>query len=418
MSDENIEVSASIKRKYTPRRQSWGRLRKLPSGRYQASYVGPDGMTYPAPMTYREKGDAQAWLSGNRTDIERGKWRSPKAVQAELFGEYATAYLEQGLGREGKPFSPKTKETYAWYVDVPLAEFKETQLTAITPALVRTWHAKRMQKTPTSAAREATFMHAVFQRAIRDEIVTRYPVAPELRKTKTGRKNRIPSLNELALLLEWFDEHSPRLTAWVWIAAYGTLRKSEVRALRRQDLVKVEHPDDEAQTYYEVHVTRQAYRVGKVWHVREPKSEAGSRIAALPPALTPILDKHLTKHVERFKRSLLFPAQGPSEYLDDSSFYRPWRKALEHAGVAGGDVSVRLHDLRGLALTMYAQTSATQREIQARGGHSTILAAARYQHTTGRDALLASQLPMPPAEPERPASLDAKRRQKEAKISH
>ena len=33
-------------------RASWGKVRKLPSGRYQASYVGPDGQRYPGPMTY------------------------------------------------------------------------------------------------------------------------------------------------------------------------------------------------------------------------------------------------------------------------------------------------------------------------------------------------------------------------------
>lgn len=403
-------------RRYTRRRESWGAKRKLPSGRYQASYLGPDGERYTGPQTFDTLGDARAWLNSVKRKIDAGKWKNPRALAAERFGEYATAYVVQGLGREGKPFSPKTRRTYEWYLEVPLQAFKEERLNSITPAMVRAWHAARMKNTPTSAAREASFMHAVFERAVRDDLVEKNPVDPELRKTKTGVKNRIPTLDELALMLEWFAEHKPQLAAWLWLAAYGTLRKSEVRALRRQDLVKVTpDPGDIAQDYYEVHVTRQAYRVGDTWYVGEPKSEAGQRVAALPPALTPILDAHLVERTGRFKNALLFPAEGQGDFLDDSSFYRPWAKARAYAGLHKGDATVRLHDLRGLALTLYAQTSATQREIQARGGHSTIAAAARYQHTTGRDAMLAAQLPMPPSTPRRPASLDAARARRQEK---
>lgn len=44
---------------------------------------------------------------------------------------------------------------------------------------------------------------------------------------------------------------------------------------------------------------------------------------------------------------------------------------------------------------MYDKTGATVRELPARGDHSTLAAAALYQHTTGRDAALAAMLPAP-----------------------
>ena len=50
------------------RREAWGRLRKLPSKRWQARYTGPDGTLYSArtdddrPLTFLTKGDARAWL--------------------------------------------------------------------------------------------------------------------------------------------------------------------------------------------------------------------------------------------------------------------------------------------------------------------------------------------------------------------
>lgn len=37
---------------------SFGNVRKLPSGRFQARYTGPDGATYTGHTTFDTKGDA------------------------------------------------------------------------------------------------------------------------------------------------------------------------------------------------------------------------------------------------------------------------------------------------------------------------------------------------------------------------
>ncbi|MFF8604678.1 hypothetical protein ACF06X_01945 [Streptomyces sp. NPDC015346] len=37
------------------KKRSFGRVRKLPSGRYQARYPAPDGIDRPAPHTFRTK---------------------------------------------------------------------------------------------------------------------------------------------------------------------------------------------------------------------------------------------------------------------------------------------------------------------------------------------------------------------------
>ena len=41
----------------------FGNIRRLPSGRYQASYLGPDGQRRYAPETCERKGDADKALS-------------------------------------------------------------------------------------------------------------------------------------------------------------------------------------------------------------------------------------------------------------------------------------------------------------------------------------------------------------------
>jgi hypothetical protein len=44
-------------------RRGFGYLRKLPSGRYQASYVGPDQARHSAPATFAAKIDGEGWLA-------------------------------------------------------------------------------------------------------------------------------------------------------------------------------------------------------------------------------------------------------------------------------------------------------------------------------------------------------------------
>jgi hypothetical protein len=44
-------------------RARFGNIRRLPSGRYQARYVGPDGITHKAHTTFDTIGDAEAWLA-------------------------------------------------------------------------------------------------------------------------------------------------------------------------------------------------------------------------------------------------------------------------------------------------------------------------------------------------------------------
>ena len=43
--------------------RSFGSLRRLPSGRWQARYRGPDGLLVTAPSTFVRKTDGARWLA-------------------------------------------------------------------------------------------------------------------------------------------------------------------------------------------------------------------------------------------------------------------------------------------------------------------------------------------------------------------
>lgn len=392
------------------RRETFGQIDKLPSGRYRARYVGPDGERHAAPATFDTLTDARAYLRNRQNEIARGDWISPaerkrqaeeaaRRAPAERFATYATVYVEQRAGRTGKPLRPKTRAGYLGYITHGLARFADVSVKDITASDVRAWHSERARQGETAAGNEARFMRSVMNLAIDDGIIDRNPVPANLTRSRSGVTHRPPTTDELAAML---DEIPARFRLAVILAAFGGLRLSEWRALRRRDVATV---DGRAI----VDVSRSAqYIRGEGWHVGPPKSTEGARVVPLPPWAAAEAEQHLSAHVGAFPDSLLFPASGASEYLHDSEWNRAWNVARDAAKVrepvldetdkpTGRYVAVvREHDLRAYAGTALAQSGATLRDVMRFLGHASMDAAMVYQHTaTDRLATLTEQLAMP-----------------------
>ncbi|MCL2515293.1 MAG: site-specific integrase [Microbacteriaceae bacterium] len=384
----------ATKRKPRAKRESWGSIRELPSGRLQARY-SVDGKTFTAPHTFDAYEDARAYLAAVRTDITRGMWRSPdqlaaeaaeneKRAAAERFGLYAETWIAQRVTSKAKPLRPKTAAEYRRQLTRGLAIFADDRLTAITPARVRAWHADRMKIGPTAAGAEARLLRAVMGTAVHDGILSQNPVPTELTRTETGIAHRPPTLAELGIVLDTIE---PFYRLAIVLSAYAGLRLSELRALRRSDL-----------TIHEgrvlVRVERAAQYIAKEgWHVGPPKSAEGERTVPLPAALTGDVERHLAEFVGDFAASLIFAPSGLSKYVHDRQFNDAWNVARDAAGIRG---KVRLHDLRGFAGTTFAQGGATLRETMAFLGHSTTDAAMRYQYAAAdRLSDLADRMPLP-----------------------
>ena len=78
----------------TPAKRSrFGNVRRLPSGRWQARYVGPDRLTHTAPVTFDAKGDALTYLSTVRADIVRNTWKPASTDAPITFSEFAESWL-------------------------------------------------------------------------------------------------------------------------------------------------------------------------------------------------------------------------------------------------------------------------------------------------------------------------------------
>ncbi|WP_399454514.1 hypothetical protein [Streptomyces sp. WAC06273] len=92
------------------RRRRFCAVRQYRSGRWTASYLGPDGERMHADETFATRKDAEIWLSQVEADLSRGDWRAPDAG-AVNFRVYAEKWVEgTGAGRSDRGSVPAPAE--------------------------------------------------------------------------------------------------------------------------------------------------------------------------------------------------------------------------------------------------------------------------------------------------------------------
>ncbi len=355
-------------------KRTFGSVDRLPSGRYRARYLGPDGRRH--AKVFDAKADAWAWLATQQTDLLRKSWRAPNA-NSRTVGEYADDYLARNDLRES------TRVLYAglWrhhlaapWCNVPVDE--------VTPAAVRSWHARAGRTTgPTALAQSYRLLRAILSVAVTDEAIASNPCrlrgAGTPKATRPSRALTAPEALQLAEQLGR-DRRTARYRALLLVLAFGGLRFGEATALRRSDVLSGGR----------LRVERSVRRVGGRWVVGEPKTQAGHRTVALPAAVAAVLEEHLEKHVSVSPDALLF-ATSTGGYLARSNWNATFRRAADAIGLP----AVRPHELRHTGATLAAATGATTKELMRRLGHSSPAAALLYQHAADdRDADIARAL--------------------------
>ncbi|WP_079112838.1 tyrosine-type recombinase/integrase [Microbacterium foliorum] len=375
------------------RRESFGAIRQRSSGRYQASYVGPDGERHNAPQTFDGITDARGWLAVQQARILDGTWSEFDTARAEMsgkgkaltFGTYAEDWVSTRTNRHGDHLRPRTVAEYRRLLAGSLRPFTDSRLTAITPDQVRSWYSALIAAgTKTQAARAYELLKSILSTAVADGRIKVNPC--QIRgaaSASTGKKTEPPTPSELQAILNTI---TPRFKAAVVLAAWTGVRYGELTELRRRD---VEFVNDEGSASIVVNVSRGVTHVtGQGFIVGQTKSEAGVRSIVLPPHVNDIVANHLNEFVGRSADSLLFPSADGSGHLAQSAFWKHWNPAR----TAAGRQDMPWHALRHYGATRAALAGATLKELQSRLGHSTVAAAMRYQHTAGRDEELARRM--------------------------
>lgn len=371
-------------------RRGFGSIRRLPSGRYQASFVTPTGLRALAPMTFGAKVDAEGYLSRIRREIDLGTWAgSASPLDAKIqFGDFAIRHISLQNTHLGKPLKPSTRELYGKLLTGPLLTFLDKPLNAITKTSVDDWW---IQVTATgkrsSSAKAYKLLSAVLKRACDDELIHSNPCAVRGAQTAvTGRVVYCPKPNQVAALARAI---SPAYSVMVLLMAYGGLRFGEVTELRVGDLSKNSSSKGD---YYTISITRAVTYVGKKFIVGTPKSAASVREVPLTSALTVRISEFLSERASG-KNTLLFPAPTRDDnHLRNDVFAKKFSQAKRIAEIT--DLGFTPHSLRHFGGTYFATAGGNLVELKEWLGDSSTVAAQRYLHSTGRGAAIAQAMPI------------------------
>ncbi|MDR2930623.1 MAG: site-specific integrase [Propionibacteriaceae bacterium] len=372
----------------TQQRRSFGKIRQLPSKRFQASFIGPDAIRYAASTTYTRKADAERWLADEQRRMEyaeAGEWVAPMdraQVKAKLqdyltVGEYAATWLA------AEDIRPSTRTLYERLIRLRINPgIGHQRLDRIDRSIVARWWAS----TPKTRADHQAYslLHAIMGAAIDEGLAKQNPCTIK----GAGKPSREKSLDPPtpAQVQAIADAMPPKWRIGVLLAAWCGLRSGEVRELRRKDI------DLEK---CRLRVDRAVSRAGSELVIGEPKTDAGRRVVPIPASLLPALEAHLALCVAAGPESLLISSPEGGT-VHDGRWNRAFRSAAIRAlapedewekvrGKVGRpalpdwDPGITFHDLRHVALTNAGIAGATLRELQALAGHTTPGMAMRYQ---------------------------------------
>lgn len=352
-------------------RRNFGSVRKLPSGRWQASYYH-EGKRHTAPGTFATKTGATGWLAEVQADIRRGAWSDPTA--SVTVAQYARSWLKARTD-----LRPTSRSKYTSLLEGHiLPAFGAVPLRHLSSVAVRSWWAQLSQRYPVAATDAYRLLAALCRSATEDRIIPLSPCNVKGASAVRHSDRPVATVAEVQAAVEHVPE---RFRAAVLLAAWCQLRRGEVLGLQREDV-------DLDRCEITVRRTVLAESAVDSIYIAPPKTAAGRRTITVPPHVVPALRHHLATHVAADPGAWLF-TRPTGEVLAARTLDDLWKRARNVIGRP----DLRLHDLRHSGLTWAAAAGATTAELMYRAGHASPTVALHYQHATReRDRSLAEAL--------------------------
>ena len=353
------------------RRRRFGAIRRLPSGRYQARYPGPDGVVRPADDTFATKTEAEEWLTVKEAELLEGEWIDPDA-SAILVTDYGSTWIDE------RDLRPKTILIYRGLLRNQIApHFVNVTIAEVTLARVRRWRTKLLNSgaSKVTAAKAYRLLRAIFNTALDDGLIRRNPCRIKGADREDSPERPVLTVAQVYALA---DAVGLRYRPLILLAAFTSLRWAELAALTPADI------DLDART---VRVTRQLYYHGPGYSFAPPKSRAGVRVVSFPELIVPDIRDHLAWVPD--SSPLVFTSSTGTPLRHSNFRRRAWLPALAAVGLEG----IHLHDLRHTGNQLTANAGANLKELMARMGHDSERAALIYLHSSAeRQRALADEV--------------------------
>jgi integrase len=355
-------------------RRRFGRVRRLPSGRWQARYKGPDGIDRAAPNTFATKTDAEVWLTRQEAEILDGDWLDPDAGNV-LLADFGASWIA-----ERPNLRPKTAQTYEGLLRIHIVPaLGGIKVAHIKERTIRRWRTSLLDSGvgPVTVAKAYRLLKAILNTAVDDGLIKRNPCRIKGAGQEHSPERPVLALAEVFALADAFDR---RYRLLILLAVFCSLRWGELAALTRSAL------DVDTETLI-VRAGVVELKTGALV-TGPPKSEASNRMLTIPDFLVMDVAEHLDTFTGPGPGALVFTGPKGAQ-LRRSNFSRQWNAATEAAGLSG----FHFHDLRHTGNQLANDEGASLRELMDRMGHSTTRAALIYQHRSKRrDQMLADAI--------------------------
>jgi integrase len=350
-------------------RRRFGKIRKLPSNKYQASFISPTGKRIYAPCTFENKSMAELFLQKNKMKIELGEWTEPKIIdknkQNQSFVKYATNFIDN------KNIRDTSKRQYCFLLKNHINNyFNKYQVTEITDEIVNSWYKQLPQDQLTLKRHAYTLLSSIFNNAVENEIINKNPCNIQNAKSKKKLKTtdlKLLSTDEKIKLINSIDKQY-RLT--IILGLYLGLRIGEALALQRKDV----NFDNKT-----LSITKSVHHVFGKAQITPPKNNSSIRKVPIPSKFINDFKNHFDNMKYKTPTSYLFPRKRDKMPINASLFRGNYYNKARHS--IGRD-DLRYHDLRHICLTNYAQNGATIYDLMKIAGHSSPDIVMVYQETS------------------------------------
>lgn len=357
-----------------PGRRRFGRIRKMPSQRWQVRYATPDGREHTGDQTFLTKTDAARFLSQVEADLDRGLWIDHRLGSIPL-----RQWAERYMATTGH-LKPKTRESYAGVLRATLLPvLGDVPVARLRPINVQEWIAGMTTRglSPSRIRQSYRLLSQMMDAAEDSGLIATTPC----------RRIRLPRLPESEPRILTHREVADLVAAasapydlLIELLAYTGVRIGEAFALRRRSVDVATRRLIISQSLSDVngHLTFET-----------PKTHQ-QRTITLPASLLSRLVKHLADVVDPNPTSLLFVGASGGPMRHSGFLRRGWQPAV--AGAALLDVTP--HDLRATQASWVIDEGGSVMDAAARLGHAAGTVTTRHyaRPVHGRDADIADRL--------------------------
>ena len=267
---------------------------------------------------------------------EKGK---PFEVVAD---EWATEHFENIEHNTIRQYKPALEQIVDRFSGMSIKDIQSKDVSNFIQSMAAKGYAQKTVRT------RLLVLNLIFKYAVINNYVTVNPcqyisIPKNLPKTKRDA----PTLEEIEIVKNSIDK---TFGFYAYFVLYTGMRRGEALALNYSDVDFINKT---------VSVNKSVYYVGNFPHIKQPKTEAGTRHIVIPDCLFSELTKRKTS-------GLIFPNKD-GEIIKSGEFTILWRKYQAETGL-----KITSHQLRHAYATILFEAGIDVKDAQELLGHSTI----------------------------------------------